>query len=255
MILYNAYTDDEKYRTMLEVYKRSIKKYEPKLKIITYKLNVKDIKNFIVPFYPNQPNKIPKEYFLIPIFTRRIKYHMDFIHKTNDNVIFSDCDMLMNSSIGNVFKEDFDIAFTTRTNEFINIGIIFAKPNDRSKRFFEDWYKKATQLMKKPEKIDLFKHKYTSAIDQCALGLTLKWYEEYNPNNLKVKYFPSSDYNSCQDTWDSVSKNTKFIHIKSGLRKSLFQVLNKEISINDVEYEYYKPIIKKWMKFYKEIKN
>jgi len=243
---YTNKNEDDFYNVLLDIYEKSIRKNMKDVNLIKDVLDTSHIKNFKVPFL----NKIPKEYINNPLYKLKLQYQKNIINKIKGNIILSDCDMLLINSVKDVFDMDFDIAFTDRENLFLNTGIVFIKnPNPNVKKFFEKWIKKIEYFSENPEYMEKYKYTYTVAVDQCSLGILLEEYEKKN-NGLKIKYLPSSIYNSCQDTWEFINNETKIVHIKSELRKNIKSVFNGELRLKEVEPEYLQPIIKKWFEYY-----
>jgi len=250
--IYSKENENDFYNILLETYEKSIRKNMTDIVMIKDELIINENEK---PKMPSSKlfsgNVIPKEYHKTPVYKLKLQYQKDIIDNINTNIILSDCDMLMLKSVENIFDMDFDIAFTEREKKFINTGIVFVKkPNKEIKNFFKKWNDKVRYLYNNPDVLEKNKKKYTNGLNQCALGLILKEYKDINNKNLKIKYLPSSIYNSCQDTWKNINNNTKFVHIKSALRNNIRNILNNEIEIENVEPQYLQPIINKWFEYY-----
>jgi len=253
--IHTTYTNDSEnnfYNILLETYEKSIRFNMSNSNIIKDELIIGKNKKPKLPSSKLFPHRIiSKEYYKTPIYKLKIEYQKDIVNKTNDNIILSDCDMLMLNSVEDVFNLDFDIAFTTRENLFLNTGIIFIKsPGEKIKEFFEKWNEKVNYLYRNPDKLEKNKKRFTNGLNQCSLGLILEEYENKNKKNLKIKYLPSSIYNSCQDTWETLNDETRIVHIKSELRDSLKLVLDGKENIENIEPKYLQPIIEKWFEYY-----
>ncbi|OGI16415.1 MAG: hypothetical protein A2Z52_01715 [Candidatus Moranbacteria bacterium RBG_19FT_COMBO_42_6] len=131
-----------------------------------------------------------------------------------DPYVLLDCDMFFRGHITTAFEKDFDIGITKRTSGTppINVGVVFVRPSEKTKRFFVEWHNTALFLMGNRE-IFLPLHKKYKAICQPAFGHLL---ENGKLDYLNIKYFPCAIYNACEDDWkDRIRKKVKGVHLKT----------------------------------------
>lgn len=58
-----------------------------------------------------------------------------------------------------------------------------------------------------------------AGMNQAAFGWMVENYKE----SVKVVSVPCAEYNACSDDWNCYNKDTKIVHIKSGLRKIILE--------------------------------
>lgn len=158
--------------------------------------------------------------------TIKLKAWVDYLEKTNEPVIFSDCDMLAIGDGSKAFIEnpDFDIAFTGNLNSKnipLNGGIVFVRPNERSRSFFRHWLKINEMLYND----EILHRKYRArwaGMNQAALGYM---FDNGYPE-CKILFLPRKRWNATEGYWQKIDKDTVFVHVKEALRKL---VLNKEL--------------------------
>lgn len=150
-----------------------------------------------------------------------------------------DCDMLVREDVSEVFKEDFDIGLTRRTNrpDRINGGVVFVKPSENTRRFFNDWFEAVLFLMKNRDIYRPLKNKYLG-ICQPAFFYLL---ENNKLDYLKIKYFPCAVYNACEDDWkNEIKPEVKLLHLKTRLlQDELFKTKCLDYPHIKAEFERY----------------
>ena len=163
--------------------------------------------------------------------------YLENIHKTQkwneffqslnigDEVLFLDADILILNNISEMFDflENKEIILTTRNYKKLNFnaGVILFKVTENTKRFFNEW----------TEKISKFSHEIRFnqeiiKLSEIYLGAgqtTLAYMIEKEEYKNIIDKVPCHIWNCCQQDWDLYTDETKIIHVKSGLRKLIFE--------------------------------
>jgi len=149
--------------------------------------------------------------------------------------ILSDCDGFFMGDVRRVFENEFDLCFTEtgiQGRAPINAGVVFVRPNDRSKQFLRQWAIRAAAIRDEKDFVRrIEKHKGVcqgSLQDVLSMGIA---------NTITV---PSVEYNAspihCRNR---ILPETKFIHLNSNkLRASLFN--DDEINNYYIAKEFFK---------------
>jgi len=151
----------------------------------------------------------------------KLKAWVAYLEKTNDPIIFSDCDMLALGDGGKAFIEnpDFDIALTgdlSSKNIPLNGGIVFVRPNERSRAFFRYWLEINNKLYNDESIHSKYRARW-AGMNQAALGYMFdKGYPE-----CKILFLPRKRWNATNRYWHEIDEDTVFVHIKGNLRKLL----------------------------------
>jgi hypothetical protein len=135
-----------------------------------------------------------------------------------ENYVIMDTDMIITGSLEDAFQYPFDIAYTYRKKERkpLNGGMIFGRPNERSKRFWEEWLFYC-------EKAYANKDTWIDFNSQCkGFAQSALWHTINNNKECKFKRLDCSEYNACDEEWDYANAGTKAYHIKGRMRKALF---------------------------------
>lgn len=191
------------YRLLLQVFKYSIKKYMPNVKLVEYKIN--------------PPEKLPGRPLNFNYNDVKLKIWVDHLKKTKENVIFADCDMLALQSAEHAFNIDFDIAYTARTILVripMNGGIMMVRPTEKSIKFFDEMYKINHRMLHDIS----FHHKYRvkwAGMNQSAFGYM---YTE-RKGIAKLHKYITREWNAVDCDWGHINGKTVFVHYKSKLRK------------------------------------
>ena len=135
-------------------------------------------------------------------------------HDCDEPLVLMDADMLVLRDISDVFDRDFDVAVTVRP-EGLNSGILFLRPNERSRWFMRAWQKMTALLLERPDGGEHFLHGHYGSVDQAAMMILLGIPVEYGCMVLKLD---CSEWNACQEHWDDVGDETRMLHVKGRLR-------------------------------------
>ncbi len=178
---------------------------------------------------------------------RKFDHHMDtyfgFMAKTEralreeGPVCVSDNDIIFLQSVEDVFRNDFDIAVTTREHKcHLNTGVFFSRGTPAAKMFIERWLEHTREIATQFDEDRISRH---AGIDQAALFQTL---EDDLP--VKVIFLPCIIWNAEQTCWKHLTPETRVVHIKSGLRDIVFgkKKMNRKLY-------YLKPILEEIQKY------
>lgn len=186
------YNNSNDYERLIYVLKQSVESYGG---LIEHK----------VPS-PSEKNKINSNY-------NKIKYQIEILKNEKEPFVFIDGDTVLLGDISNVFDDDFDIAFTERSETSpipINVGVVFCRPSYKLEKFFNEWYEAVDFFYKNPDELKPYLNVH-KGICQSGLGKILE-----KEHDLKIKYLPCSIYNACEDDWkDKIPDDCKVIHLKN----------------------------------------
>ena len=105
-------------------------------------------------------------------------------------ILFLDSDTFILRDVSDVFKQDFDIAITRKTdNDKINSGVVFVKKNKDSERFFDAWYKNQQMLYEDQNMLEPLYSEYRG-INQAAFMLTI------TSESINLISLPCKKYNA-----------------------------------------------------------
>lgn len=188
-----------KYKKLLRVFMKSLRKVMPKIKV---KLLMPKIKTKY-----NRKNDITFSFLTTAYYALESK----------EDLIIADIDLLFLKKVGNIFKHEFDIAITIRgdAGKQYNTGLWFYRPTERAQKFLKLWIKETERLIEKAKNTKkwIFTH---GGVDQMSLHTILMKNEKKKIAN--IKRLPCQIWNACQTEWENVDKKTRVIHIKSKLR-------------------------------------
>lgn len=223
------YPDRSDYKKLLDVFRCSVKQYMPRVK-------------FIEICIPAPENKTKRElnFMYNGVKLRRWVEHLE---KTNDNVIFADCDMMAIQSAEHAFKIPFDVAYTARTvikRIPMNGGIMMARPTEPARRFFREMLATNDRMFGDIAFHNQWRRIY-AGMNQAAFGCTL----ETGKHKARVHKYQTREWNAVDCDWRHINKRTVFIHYKSKLRKMILD----EIKHNPD----YMQVIKTWKTMYNKI--
>lgn len=191
------------YAKLLEVFKFSCKFYMPNVEFVEIKIPA-----------PENKTSRPLNYYYNDV---KLKIWLDVLERSNDNIIFADCDMMALKSAEHAFKIDFDVAYTQRTvvNRIpMNGGIIMARPTEAAKKFFREWYKVNNQMLHNKS----FHREYSkrwAGMNQAAFGCMF----QKGKHGAKLHQYKTRFWNAVDCDWNFINENTVFVHYKSKLRR------------------------------------
>ncbi len=205
-----------RYEKLAKVFEHSVKKNCPSADFELLKVKPPEIKR-----------KIRSKSFASN--TLKLKLWLEVLKNTDDDVVFMDCDMIILKDISDAFKNHFDIGYTKRTGSRIpyNGGVVFVKNTPAAINFVELWKK----INDKMYDDYTFHHKYRNkyaGMNQAAFGYIM----ENGGYKAKLKPFRCDIWNSCVENWPKINEDTKIIHVKGTLRRTV--LMNS--SINSSRY-------------------
>lgn len=196
----------DKYNIMSNVLIHSILKNEPNAAWVKHVLD--------------EPKTFDKNRSFISN-TIKLRYWNQELKEADDGdyIIFTDCDMVLLKPINDIFKKNFDIAYTVRTMSSypINGGMIFVKVNERSRNFFDKFEEINNKMLNDQEFHKPWRYKY-AGINQSAFGYLL----ENNKKMAKLLPVQCKEWNACNEDWEFINEETRALHIKGQLRKAIF---------------------------------
>jgi hypothetical protein len=200
--------ESQDYAELLEVYKKSLAKAMPNVPLdeIILDPQTKDMtRNWV--FTSN---------------TLKLRAWVDYLERASEPVVFTDCDMLALGDISCAFTEnqDFDIAVTgiDRPHNPINGGVVFVRPNARSRAFFRAWVEANERLYKNPILHNHYIEKWLG-MNQAAFGYLMD--NGHPVCNLMT--LPLNRYNACDSSWGCIDHSTLMLHIKGALRTAVLK--------------------------------
>ena len=157
--------------------------------------------------------------------TYKLRRWEQIVRKATEPVILADCDMLCLRDISSAFSQDFDIAYTVRTNRRLplNGGLIFVKPTDASRRFFAMFRATNERMYWDPIFHAKWMHK-TAGMNQAAF-----WYLVCKVDHgAKLATLDCKEWNACDEDWPGVNGDTRMLHVKGRLRLAVIGKLTEE---------------------------
>jgi hypothetical protein len=146
----------------------------------------------------------------------KLRLWSEVMQRTDEDVVFMDCDILVIRDMQSAFVDTFDIAYTGRdpkTGSPINCGVIFAKCTIAAKDFFKRWHEVSVEMFKHRKFHDRWRRLYPG-MTQAAFGYLIN--EE--SMSIKLKQFSCREWNACRPEWALIDESTRCIHFTSFLR-------------------------------------
>ena len=150
--------------------------------------------------------------------TLKLKLWLEVLKSTTDDVIFMDCDMIVLKDIAVAFKNDFDIGYTKRTKAKMpyNGGVVFIKNTPEAVKFVEYWKEINDKMYNDYSFHHKWRNKY-AGMNQAAFGYIM----ENGGYKAKLKAFSCDIWNACVENWPKIDDNTRIVHIKGVLRRTV----------------------------------
>lgn len=196
-----------RYMQMLSEMIRSAKNYMPEVEVVVHST-----------FAPERTVTDSVDGNLV-----KLQKQQKIIWQETEPFIFADCDLKFFGDITDVFEDDFDIAFTERTNRAtappLNVGIVFVRPSDGVRKFYDEWLKSAEWLINHTTVLNHYLTRY-KGICQAALARVS---EQRFP--IKIELYPCSVYNACIEDWKKgIQDVSRVVHLNSQeAKKSIYQ--------------------------------
>lgn len=211
-----------KYRRLLKVFLATAAEHMPDVEVDLIKVR--------------PPRKISRKHDMAHAFNLAAERAI----QGGKDAAICDIDLMFMQSIEPAFDLDFDVAVTVREKYHYNTGLWFYRPTDKANIFIKAWIDNTVLMMQHPEQeeIKFMIDKY-AGIDQASLARTIAEKKRINVLELQCTV-----WNSCQGEWKHINKNTKVIHVKSGLRR--IAVDCKKMKVGE---EYLIPHAEKWRSY------
>jgi hypothetical protein len=212
------YSNRSNYSLLLNVFRKSIKLYMPKVK-------------FIEVCIPAPENKTNRDLNFMYNGVK-LRHWVDFLEQTKENVIFADCDMMAIRSAEHAFNLPFDIAYTARTKVKripMNGGIMMARPTAGAKRFFREMLKVNDRMLYDLQLHHKWRCRY-AGMNQAAFGCV---YETGN-HGAKIHKYKTIEWNAVDCDYQYINGKTVFVHYKSKLRKMVLKERKTKLEYQNV---------------------
>ena len=137
-----------------------------------------------------------------------------------EEYIIMDTDMMVMGGLTEAFKENFDIAYTSRRlfRKPLNGGMLFCRPTAATNDFWDEWIENCKEAYEN-KSIQNRNNSKCKGFAQSALWHTIQNYAF----PIDIKALPCHEYNACDEEWNNINyENVKAIHIKGRMRKALF---------------------------------
>lgn len=188
---------------ILDVYEYSAKKHMPNSNVKIFKFD-KPNRDYFSSIRESQWLH-ENEYMKFPNWYTSNLYKLDrwveILSQVKEDTIITDCDIFFTGDISSVFDQDFDIAYTKRTDHDklycnvykkpINGGVFFFKPTQKSREFVKNWRDVNWRMALNSDFYYEWFEKY-SGCNQTAFGYLLE-----NDKETNIKDFPCAIYNGC----------------------------------------------------------
>lgn len=141
----------------------------------------------------------------------------NYMKKATDSVIFADCDMLAIRSAEHAFNIKFDVGTTWRTTTRkipMNGGIIMARPTEKARKFFQEWFDADTKMLHDTAFHGRWRARWAGQ-NQSSFGFVF----EQGKHGAKIHKYTTGEWNAVSCDWSSINEKTVFVHYKSRLRK------------------------------------
>jgi len=216
------YPHRPKYSLLLKIFRESVKIYMPGVELIEFRTDAPVNKT-------GRPLNFNYNDFKLNIW-------LEYLNKTDENVIFADCDMMAIKNAEHAFDIPFDVAFTARTivkRIPMNGGIMMARPTAAARAFFKEMRDVNRKMLKDVDFHHRWRRRY-AGMNQSAFGYTY----EQGHHGAKVHKYKTLEWNAVDCDWHLINNSTVFVHYKSKLRKLILA--------NKIPFGNYKKVMKMW---------
>lgn len=159
----------------------------------------------------------------------------DYIQEAEEDTILMDADMMCMGNVGNLFKQDFDVAltFTRNSKPPLNAGVVFVKPTEKARKFINDWNMVNRRMYYQPSYHQQYVGKYLG-MNQAALGAMIE-----DGKCEDVLQLPTKKWNAVDCDWRDVDQETVFVHIKGVLRNAVMQNVEPAGELSELMKQWY----------------
>lgn len=154
--------------------------------------------------------------------TEKLQAWYDYLGRAEDDVIFLDCDMVMNYPVWDAFEPDFDVGYTARTkiNRIpMNGGVMLAKNTALARSWYREMLTTNIKMYADEEFHNKWRRRY-AGMNQSAFG----YMKEASEHPAKLHAYQTIDWNAVDCDWPYIHEKTRFVHIKSSLRKHILKL-------------------------------
>jgi hypothetical protein len=224
------YGESNKYDVLMKVFLYSVEKNCPKAQWICNWLEEPETDGIVRAFISNTVK--------LDTWVREME-----MSDEGDCLVFMDCDMLVLDDLSPAFEEDFDLAYTYRTDSKwpVNGGVIFCKVNERSISFMKRFLEINNKMLQDKEFHQKYRDKY-AGMNQAAFGYML----EEEPNICKMVPIPCAIWNVCGNYDEALENGAKVLHVKGQFRKHVFSNENPQKELEKA--------IALWKSYFEEFK-
>lgn len=138
-----------------------------------------------------------------------------------DLLALVDADAMVTASLDPILDLDFDVAYTRKEGAEklpINGGVVFVRVNARSRAFMRRWREENDRLYARPEEHAPWREHF-GGMNQAAFGRMLTTGEHPPATLLPIS---AHEWNACWSPAWRQWKRARIVHIKSGLRRTIF---------------------------------
>ena len=199
------YGNGNQYARMLEVFRKSCAECMPNVKFEAIQLPAPST------YHPGYTTGMGSNVY-------KMRVWQQVMEKATETVAFCDCDMIALRSIEDAEQVDFDLAYTVRKSATIPIngGVLFVRPTAAGKAAMAKLNEIDDLMFTDVDLHHKWRAKY-AGMNQAAFGYLL----ENHSDIAKMVALPCAVYNSCCDTWPTIDKEARLVHIKGNLRRGL----------------------------------
>jgi len=235
--------DRTNFERLRNVFVQSFKTHNPEIELLENYIDYPDKRKFKNISSPSHFENIYK-----------LWHWKEAINNATTAIVLMDSDIMFKQNIYDFVNQhpDKDMVFTTRNKSYSDLkcngGVILVRPTDKAKEFFNTWYDISANEFDpryNPMWAELYK-KYKGAT-QTTLGFLREQgrYEEV------IGEVPCHIWNATPIELDLIDENTKVVHIKSQVRRSILS----DIKLSHYRDEKIYKIAKEWFRYEKEYQN
>ena len=152
----------------------------------------------------------------------KLRWWKEIVYKATKPIVLMDTDCLVLDDIDLAWAEQpQDIILTDRGDKWVNAGVIFVRPGEVARRFFDDWLHADDFLLTQPR---LHRKNINTKGHHIVGQNQLSLWSIYPKFQDQIGWVPCLVYNSCEDQYWT-SRGSKVIHVKSALRTELQRAL------------------------------
>lgn len=154
--------------------------------------------------------------------TQKLEHWLARVEDAPDGtpMLLIDVDTAILRPLDPVWRESFDVAFTTKRRPFpFNLGVIFLRVSDRTRAFMGSWLEENNNLLTDRMHSHLWRNSF-GGVNQAAFGRLLQ------RSGLSVTFhrLPCAEWNCEESAWPTFDSNkARVLHLKGSLRQCVFR--------------------------------